>query len=217
MLIEFLGWPGSGKTTMARALGQAIPGSSAISNFSRLISAASALLPDSDVEASTRIAEMCSGFARPPVVPWRRIALLRGDRAIALAAQESRQVRIADELFLHALFGTIGPRVRVPDDLLLAIGALVEGTYHRRSVAFIYLRPPTPIWEKRLLSRPAGRSRFGLGGDEQLLLELKRDRLLDSGIVELLRKQGFKVIDVSSDGSQAIADCRQSVERFFNS
>lgn len=219
MLVEFLGWPGSGKSTMARALSTAAEGSRTISNWTRHVNVARAMLRPERLEANELITELCSRFARAPVASWRRAALLRGDRAIALAAQATPQICIADELLLHVVFGTVGPRDNLPDELLQMIAALVDRTYLHHSVAFVYLRPSLEDWERRLRNRPAGRSRYGKGADEGLLLELKRDQLLDRGIAGMLAQKGFRVVTASPSnqpGASVVYDCRQAIESHFS-
>lgn len=202
MLVEFLGWPGSGKSMLAGALAPVLAGSQPIRNWTRSLHAGFATLQRADSGTAALIDDLCRRHARAPIAHSRRTALLRGDSRLAVSAQSDRRIRIADELFLHAVFGTVGPLAMMTVELQAAIAALVGKTYRPGSVAFVYLRPPADVWESRLRARRRGRSRFGSGGDERLLMELRCDRLLEHGIVEPLRRAGFQVFDSDAPGPE---------------
>lgn len=218
MLVEFLGWPGSGKSTLARALRTVLAESRPIRNWTRKLNAGFAAIQQPDTDTALLIEDICLRFARAPIVVARRSALLRGDRRLAVAAQKDPRISIADELFLHAVFGTAGPLVIVPTDLMEAIATLVERTYVPAAVTFVYLRPPIDVWKSRLHSRRAGRSRFGSGGDEQLLKELQRDRLLEDGIVDSLKRAGYQVLESRASGPELSGEASRltvAIERHF--
>jgi hypothetical protein len=219
MLVEFIGWPGSGKSTIARALSLAVPRCRAVANWERRVQAARSVIWKGDRQLGDLVSGLCGSFAQHKIVRWRRTALLCGDYAIASAAQRSPRLVIADELLLHVLFGTVGPRTVIPHELLQGISSLVQRGYCRESVLFFYLRPSPLEWESRVRNRRAGGTRFGIHGDARLFSELQRDILLEVGFVQTLKRLRYQVVELpvaNGDVASTVDACRNSLISFFS-
>jgi hypothetical protein len=219
MLVEFLGWPGSGKSTVARALSLAVPHCRVVANWQRRVQAAKSVIWKGDKQLAELVSGLCWSFAQHEIVRWRRTALLYGDYAIASAAQRSHRLVIADELLLHALFGTVGPRTVIPEALLKGISSLIQRGYRRESVLFFYLRSSPANWESRVRNRSAGGSRFGVHGDARLFSQLQSDILLEGGFVKTLKLLRYHVVELPApdgDVASTVDACRNALASCFS-
>jgi hypothetical protein len=214
MLIELLGWPGSGKSTLVRELGIVAPQLKFVPNWLRrsrtVVASVSKAMPQLD----RHFALICTEYAIQPVSRWRRSALLRADHGIAVAAQRSTQLLVADELLLHSIFGTAGPRKVVPAGLRAIVADIVRSTYQTKDVMFIAMHPVMSEWERRLRARKRGGSRYGVGGDEELFSQLRADCLLEEAL-EILRLEQMRVLRVVPEEGrvrQAAEACWRAVQ-----
>ena len=200
MLIECIGLPGAGKTTVAHAIGQHMPLCQVRSGALRKLQYRCARVINAFGGSSRKGHPVVGELLRRHAPNTRRAAaqhfnlLWRARKADVY--QRRNRVVVSDELLIQGIFTTFGPTAVPPADLRIGVEKLILSTYRPDRVCFLRIHPPKERWLAQLKTRRAGRSRFGRSSSQKAIRTLTNDRLYSDVILPVLIENGFRVVDL---------------------
>jgi hypothetical protein len=210
MLIECIGLPGSGKTTITAQIARHLRPWQVRGGSVRKL--------------QYRWARVLNGLH---LTPWIDQPVVRNfvnrhvpDRRIRKAQDfnlswRARMVRayqrrsgpiVSDELLIQGIFMAIGPLEEPRASIRGDVEELILSVYRSPRVKFLHIDPPRDQWRSQVNARARGPSRFGRESSPSTIRSLERDRLFSGIILPILRAHHFAVVPVTRTNSADLRD-----------